>query len=263
MSDGGSAVAAGAQGRARDWLSTALASMLAVAALSLPAVAPAIYETTASIRGATGLGWYSSNWAGYAVERGPYRSVSGQWTVPRVVPTSRPTFSALWVGIDGVANTSLIQAGTEQDFYRGVAHYSAWWEVLPAPAVTIRSLAVRPGDRMTARIARVGTDRWRITISDARGGSYTTVRAYAGPGTSAEWIEEAPVVGWRTAALAIHGSTAFDNATVNGTGPRLIAADGGAMISGDLLVDVPSWPDRDGNGFALSQQGTAPAPPVS
>ena len=218
MIGAGLSTATRVRGRARNLLSTAMVSLFATAAFSLPATPPTTYEVPASIRTSTGLGWYSANWAGYVVDHGPYRSA---------------------------------------------AQYSAWWEVLPAPAVRIRSLAVRPGDRMTARIERVGTNRWRITISDARGGSYTTVRAYAGPGTSAEWIEEAPVVGWRTAALATHGSTAFDNATVNGTDPRLIAADGGAMIRGDLLVEVPSRPDRDGNGFTLSQQGTAPAPPVS
>ncbi|HXQ95312.1 MAG TPA: G1 family glutamic endopeptidase, partial [Candidatus Acidoferrales bacterium] len=112
----------------------------------------------------TGLGWYSSNWAGYAVANGPYRSVGGRWTVPQVAVSNGRGFSALWIGVDGFSNDSLIQAGTESDVYGGTTHYSAWWEILPAPAVVIRGLSIRAGDHIAASIARVSAGRWRITI---------------------------------------------------------------------------------------------------
>ena len=207
------------------------------------------------------LGWYSSNWAGYAIGGGRHSSVSAQWTVPTVSATTRPGYSALWVGIDGFTNDALIQAGTEADFYDGVAHYSAWWEILPAPAVTIRSLSIRPGDRVSVTIARVSSGHWRITIKDARSGSYTTTRAYSGPATSAEWIEEAPIVEGRATRLAVHGTVAFDNATLDGRSPKLAVENGGAMIRRGVLVDTPSAPDADANGFALAQRPVPPAPP--
>ena len=224
----------------------------------------AVYEgTPAAVRIPGNLGWYSSNWAGYAVGGGPYRSVSGEWTIPSVSASDRASFSALWVGVDVFSNASLIQAGTEADFYNGAAHYSAWWEILPAPAVRIRTLPVRAGDLITVTITRVSSGRWRITVRDARSGSYTTTRPFAGPGTSAEWIEEAPVIASRATPLAVHETVVIDNATMNGGSPHQVTDNGGAMIKRGVLVDTPSAPDADGNGFALAQQATPPGLPTA
>ena len=189
--------------------------------------------------------------------------MTGQWTVPAVSAAAGTGFSALWIGVDGFSNASLIQTGTEADVYGGRTHYSAWWEILPLPAVTIRGLAVRPGDRITASIARVATGRWRITIRDSRSGSYSTTRSYGGPGTSVEWIEEAPVVLSHSTSLAVRGRVVFDNVKANGVDPHLRASEGGAMIRRGMIVDIPSAPDADGNGFALAEQGTAPSRPAS
>lgn len=229
---------------------------------STPTLASASYEAAPAAARIPGtLGWYSSNWAGYAVGGGPHSSVSAQWTVPTLSASGRAGFSALWVGIDGFTSSALIQAGTEADFYNGAAHYTAWWEILPAPAVTIHTLPVRAGDRISVSIARVSSGRWRITIKDARSGSYSTTRTYAGPATSAEWIEEAPIVGGRATRLAVHGTVLFDNATLNGQSPNLVPDDGGAMIRRGVQVDTPSAPDADGNGFALAEQAVPPARP--
>ena len=231
---------------------------------SMTAMASTVYEATpAAVRLPGALGWYSSNWAGYTVGGGPYRSASGQWTVPTVSARGAAGFSAQWVGIDGFSNRSLIQAGTEADFYGGSAHYSAWWEILPAPAVRIRGLSVRAGDVITTTIARVSTGRWRITVKDARSGSFSTIRRYAGPGRSAEWIEEAPVVDGRATALAAHRTIVFDNVRVNGGNPDLVVDDAGAMIRRGVQADTPSAPDSDGNGFALAQQAVPPDRPAT
>ena len=243
----------------------AVAPVRVGAALASPSASadPVVHAATpAGVRSAGGLGWYSSNWAGYAVAAGPYRSVSGQWTVPAVVPTGRSSYSAQWVGVDGVSSDALIQAGTEVSFFNGTAHYAAWWEILPAPAVSIRTLTVRPGDVISVTIARVAPGRWRITLKDGRSGSFTTTRGYAGPGASAEWIEEAPLVGSRIPPLAPHAPVVFDNATVNGAMAQLSVADAGAMLRRGMIVDTPSAPDADGNGFVVAQQATQPAQPA-
>ena len=232
------------------------------AAASMPPAST--YEAgPAAARNPGGLGWYSSNWAGYAVAGGPYSSAGARWTVPAVGASYRGSYSALWVGIDGFTRSALIQAGTEADFHNGAAHYSAWWEILPAPAVTIRTLSVRPGDRMSVTIARVSSGRWRIVVSDARSGTYATTRAYSGSASSAEWIEEAPVVGGRITQLAVHGTIVFDHASLDGRNPGLATDDAGAMIRRGVLVDTPSAPDADGDGFALAEQATPPARPRS
>src|SRR5262249_38774453 len=106
------------------------------------------------------IGWQSRNWAGYVVEDGPYTSVSGQWIVPSV-STSQTGFSAAWRGVEGVENEQLIQVGTEHDAWDGRSRYWAWWEILPAPAVRITFLTIRPGDRITASIRRVSGHTWR------------------------------------------------------------------------------------------------------
>jgi hypothetical protein len=237
-------------------------------AARVPALAPVTASTLggstpAAARNPGGLGWYSSNWAGYAVAGGPYSSVGAQWTVPAVRASYRGSFSALWVGIDGFTSSALIQAGTEADYFNGAAHYSAWWEILPAPAVTIRTLSVRPGDRMSVTITRVSSGRWRIVVKDARSGSYATTRAYSGSASSAEWIEEAPIVGGRTTLLAAHSTVVFDHASLDGRNPGLVSLDAGAMIRRGFLADTPSAPDADADGFALAEQATSPPRPPS
>jgi hypothetical protein len=237
-------------------------------AARVPALAPVTASTLggstpAAARNPGGLGWYSSNWAGYAVAGGPYSSVGAQWTVPAVSVSYRRSYSAQWVGIDGFTSRALIQAGTEADYFNGATHYSAWWEILPAPAVTIRTLSVRPGDRMSVTITRVSSGRWRIVVKDARSGSYATTRAYSGSASSAEWIEEAPIVGGRTTLLAAHSTVVFDHASLDGRNPGLVSLDAGAMIRRGFLADTPSAPDADADGFALAEQATSPPGPPS
>jgi hypothetical protein len=237
-------------------------------AARVPALAPVTASTLggstpAAARNPGGLGWYSSNWAGYAVAGGPYSSVGAQWTVPAVSVSYRRSYSAQWVGIDGFTSRALIQAGTEADYFNGATHYSAWWEILPAPAVTIRTLSVRPGDRMSVTITRVSSGRWRIVVKDARSGSYATTRAYTGSASSAEWIEEAPIVSGRTTLLAAHSTIVFDHASLDGGNPGLVSLDAGAMIRRGFLVDTPSAPDADADGFALAEQATSPPRPRS
>lgn len=212
--------------------------------------------------GTTAAGWASSNWSGYAVTGSTYSSVTAKWTVPTVAPSKKATFSADWVGIDGFNNSDLIQTGTESDYFNHSAHYDAWWEILPSAETVIPSIAVKPGDTITASVTKLSGSAWRITITDG-GQSFTTTQTYTGPQTSAEWIEEAPTVGGRIAPLANYGQTAFDPGTVNGANPNLTASDGGLMVQKRRVVSTPSNPDSDTDGFNMAFGATAPAPPPS
>jgi Tfp pilus assembly protein PilW len=215
------------------------------------------------VAAAASFGWASSNWSGYAVTGSVYTAVTGAWTVPTVTASRRASYSASWIGIDGFNNSDLIQTGTEQDATSGGTHYYAWWEILPAAETQITTFAVHPGDHMTASITK-GTSGWTITISDASDrGTFSIVKSYSGPGTSAEWIEEAPTVGGRVATLASYGETTFDPGTANGANPGLVAADGGVMIQGRAQVSTPSGPDSDSDGFNMQYGSTSPAPPAS
>ncbi len=216
--------------------------------------------------GGSGFGWASSNWSGYAVtgSTGSYASVTGQWTVPTVQPSSGSTYSSSWIGIDGFNNSSLIQTGTEQDYYAGAAHYYAWWEILPAAETPITTMTITPGDKMSATIAQGSSGTWTITIADSTtGGTFTTAQAYSGPGSSAEWIEEAPTIGGHIATLAHYGQTTFDPGTVNNASPSLVTSDGGVMIQHRTQVSTPSLPDSDVDGFNIAYGSTSPSPPSS
>lgn len=209
-------------------------------------------------------GWASSNWSGYA-KTGTFTKATGAWVVPSVARSRKATYSSQWVGIDGFNNSNLIQTGTEADYYSGSAHYAAWWEILPAAETVIPSITVHPGDQMAASIAKGSGSSWTITLTDSTiGASFTTTQTYAGPGSSAEWIEEAPSVGGRIATLARYSSPdTFDPGTANGLSPALTAADGGVMIQKGVQVSTPSVPDRDTDGFNMAYGGTAPAAPGS
>jgi hypothetical protein len=217
-----------------------------------------------SERAARNAGWASSNWSGYA-RTGTYTRVTGGWVVPSVASSRKATYSSQWVGIDGFNNSNLIQTGTEADYYNGSAHYAAWWEILPAAETVIPSITVRPGDHMTASITKGSGSTWTITITDTTTSkSFSTVKTYTGPGTSAEWIEEAPSVGGRIAPLARYSSPdRFDPGTANGRNPGLTVADGGVMIQKNVQVSTPSRPDGDTDGFNMAYGSTAPAAPGS
>jgi hypothetical protein len=244
-------------------LAAASSSALLTAAPMSAAAAPAVFHHP-NIPGHAirNVGWSSGNWSGYA-KAGSYTRATAQWVVPSVSATTQASYSSAWVGIDGFNNSSLIQTGTESDYYSGAAHYNAWWEILPAAETRINSITVHPGDVMTASITKGSGTSWTITINDTTNGqSFTTTQNYTGAGTSVEWIEEAPSIGGRVATLAHYSSPdLFDPGTANGVNPGLTANDGGYMVQKQRIVSIPSVPDADTDGFNVSYGSTAPPPP--
>jgi hypothetical protein len=245
------------------------ALLLLAAALCVTPAAPAVGSRPrigARIpSGATSAaGWASSNWSGYAVSGGPFTSITGEWDVPAVSPTKRATYSSNWIGIDGFNNSSLIQTGTEQDYYNRSSHYYAWWEILPAAETVITTMTVKPGDHMSASIKQSQGSSWTITLTDVTTGqSFTSSKTYTGPLTSAEWIEEAPTVGGHVAPLAHYGSSVFDPGTVNGGSPSFVPSEGGVMIQSNTQVSTPSLPDADVDGFRVTYGSAVPSAPGS
>lgn len=228
---------------------------------------------------AQALGWASSNWSGYAIttsSASPYTGITGHWTVPAVTRSRGATYSAAWAGIDGFNSSALIQTGTEQDSYYGQAHYAAWWTTsAQGYAEQVIGKPVSPGDAMSAAIAETATSGvWTITLADTtRHWSFSTTVNYTGPGTSAEWVIEAPTISngftSNVAPIAHYGSPlTFDPGTVSvggtPTSPGLVASDGGELIQGyNQVVSIPSAPDSDADGFNMAYGPFAPAAPRS
>ena len=187
-------------------------------------------------------------------------------------------YSSDWIGIGGgctdasctATDSTLIQTGTEQDVASsGAPSYSAWWEIIPGPSLTITSMTIHPGDSMSASIAQVVPGLWKITISDTSDGqSYTTTVPYTSTESTAEWIQETPLIlgtGAGFAALPNLTSPKFDLATTNGAPANLKPSEEMDLVdSSGNVIGAPSAPDPDGDGFnACTWSGTCTAPSSS
>jgi hypothetical protein len=160
----------------------------------------------------------SFDWSGYAVASDlnyPQPIVTGvnaSWTVPAVKFSMVNSFSAVWIGIGGQFDGTLIQAGTEQDSTNGQGTYSAWYEMLNSSAVTIDSLRVMPGDRIMASISLLDptNNTWLIEIHDVTSEqSFQKNVTYVSSMLSAEWIVELPYTGSPYVTLADFGQVTF------------------------------------------------------
>jgi len=238
------------------------ALVVAVATTTVPASASASTVASGSMIRASGQ--RSTNWSGYALG-GTFSSITGSWVVPTVAPAATTTYSSTWIGIDGFANANLIQTGTESDVIKGVVHYDAWWEILPAAEHVIAKMVVRPGDHMGASISHGVGKKWTITLTDTTSGaSFALTHGYKGSGTSAEWIEERPEVGSTLSTLANYGSTTFTGLTANRAAPGLVPSEALSMVgnTGTAVISTPSAPSAHGDAFAVAYGPVAPVAPA-
>jgi Peptidase A4 family len=146
-----------------------------------------------------------------------YAEVWGEWVVPDVSNSSKSHLngnlvSSTWVGIGGwstpAGSQDLIQDGTEQDWqYPGFSTYNAWYEQLPAQAVTFPDLAVGANDTVIA-LTFASDASGRVSASGGYAGFqmknvtrnlvskpvvYQAPGAYQFFGGTVEWIEERPL----------------------------------------------------------------------
>ncbi len=172
----------------------------------------------------------SLSWAGYTIERNSNPqfeviAVSASWIVPKVNASAGNGYSAIWIGIGGELEKSLIQVGTEQDATNGQDTYAAWYELLPSFAVRLTGIAVSPGDTIIASINLVNSDtnQWSIQISDATTGqAFSQNVVYNSTRSSGEWIVERPTINNKIGTLADFGNITFTDCHVNvnnATGP--------------------------------------------
>jgi hypothetical protein len=228
----------------------------------------------------------SSNWFGYnagALERGGalFNSITADWTVPAVSPhaAGQAGDSATWIGIGGgcldagctLADATLIQTGTEQDVDSGGrTSYYAWWEPVPAPAVTIGGFNVAPGDHIHASVAEAvpNSEVWTVALTDTtRHESFSTTVPYSSTHTTAEWIEETPLTfgsdGVGEASLPNLTDTEFANAAVNGAPANLATGEQVRLVdaSGHVIA-TPSAPFAGATAFADCTWSAQCAPPA-
>jgi Peptidase A4 family len=261
-------------------LLAALSAAVALAASAGAASAGGAHGQLLQVRANTNQ---SSNWFGYnlgTVERGGtlFNSITGDWTVPTVSQHTKnqEEDSSDWIGIGGgcvdanclVGDNTLIQTGTEQDVSAtGQTSYSAWWELVPAPSISI-SMTVQPGDHMHASIAELvaDSDVWTITLQDVtQNETFTQTVPYPSTHLTAEWIEETPLlIGTNAgfASLPNLSSPVFDLATVNGQAANLNASEEIQLIdSNSNVIGTSSAPDPDADGFNACTWATSCSAP--
>ena len=135
----------------------------------------------------------SSNWSGYVETNRPFTAITGTFAVPSVTRYLAGSTVSEWVGVDGWANRSLIQAGVNEVAQSsGEVIVEPWWEVLPARQKDATGVVVAVGDTVTVSIGKVSGAMWSISLTDRTNGDvFRTTKEYEGQLSSAEWIVEA------------------------------------------------------------------------
>jgi hypothetical protein len=228
----------------------------------------------------------SNNWSGYnrgSLETGTptlFSQVSSDWTVPTASQhtAGQAENSSTWIGIGGgclnatclATDNTLIQTGTEQDVgATGVATYSAWYELIPAPSIQV-SLTVRPGDHIHADIRELvsSSNVWTITLTNTTtGANFTTTVPYSSTKGTVEWIEETPLLIGTNAGFSTMPNLSaanFDNARTNNATAALNQNEQINLVtSTGATVATPSAPDVEADGFNVCTFATTCAPPAS
>jgi hypothetical protein len=210
----------------------------------------------------------SRNWAGYVATNGQYSSVSGSWIVPEVNQNnSSVAAEATWVGIGGVTSSDLIQSGTQtlQD-EQGNVYDEAFVEILPEASKAI-PVTVKPGDSVSVSILETQPNLWKIDFTNNTNNQhYQTTMAYTSSLSSADWIEETPVVGRFLLPIANFGSVNFVNGvTVKNGQTETIKSAGAQAISMDSsfnqVLATPSNLTDAGNSFTVTRSSVPSTTP--
>jgi hypothetical protein len=203
--------------------------------------------------------YLSRNWDGYIdLIRGPrkaFQSVGSTFRVPTVnvlTTTDGPAgnMASQWVGLDGTtANSPTVeQTGVAEwlDSNFGVSHYVAWWEMLPAPAVTVGN--VSPGDLIRANVHAYGPSvpaGFVLTLTDqtqhrssVRAVKFNTLTP---PRDSSEVITELPSSSGGAMDLTDYGNVLYSNSsTSTSSTPHSLASNGAYTAHKVILVDSGS-----------------------
>lgn len=166
----------------------------------------------------------TANWAGYVVhDANPLDLARGSFTVPTLDCAATPNAGvSFWVGVGGVIYLSasqqepLLQTGVTAQCTNGTEQDFGWWEEVPSTpnyAENFTNFAVKPGDTLSAEVAKTTDGQWETILVDestglegvmVTGGGWgvtptsadsfvpqgtTTDLSYPG-GTTAEWITE-------------------------------------------------------------------------
>jgi hypothetical protein len=225
----------------------------------------------------------SYNWSGYVLTGGSFHGVVDTWTVPTVTALAGLHYSSDWVGIGGWTDGTLVQAGTEADNDGSTTAYGAWTEILPAAEDPL-TLAIHPGDTITTSVEEIKANVWEMKVEDAttKQSQERTVEYSGSSHASVEAIHERPCIADGCTSLEDLATLAdTSNVTFN---PGKYSTKAGAKPKKPLLkpsktqklnqvfmvnnedtaiIESPSLPDSDKDGFTVAYGSTSPPPPSS
>ncbi len=205
----------------------------------------------------------SANWAGYedSGAGAQFTEVTASWVVPTV---SENTYgdSSTWIGIDGItSHADLVQTGTDQSWSAAGPVYYAWYELLPEGSVELGT--VFPGDHITAKIDETRPGNWTISVDDVtQHVDWAQSVPYSAPGTTAEWVEEAPTSSFDNSieALADFGTVEFSNMAVGGPGTASATGSPIYMVAHSKIIAYPTQYAPFTDSFSVVY-GTLKSPP--
>jgi len=163
----------------------------------------------------------SLNWSGYGLtgHTGGFTSVEAAFVVPALLSCggNEQSASSFWAGIDGLGTGTVEQDGVDASCDNGITVYTPWYEMYPASPVVFSGLAVSPGDAMQASVTYEGSNSYKLRLLDVTTGhsASTTQTLKGATKASAECIAEDP--GNTPVPYAQYGSVSFTSCTVNGT----------------------------------------------
>ena len=142
--------------------------------------------------GTGGLINYSSNWSGYAVTGGTFKTVTSSWTQDAISCTSNSeeTDMSPWVGIDGYSSKTVEQTGSSGDCDGLTPDYYTWYEMYPKNPVIINE-TVQPDDQFTATVTHTAGTDYTLTLEDiTQGWTNKVTKSITAKDDSAEAVME-------------------------------------------------------------------------
>lgn len=213
----------------KDILSKALRAAVATAVICLQTYPS--YGAPEQLGRKADFSVFTSNWSGYISDISGVLAqrvvgVNGTFNVPKVssscfIQNRQTSFAmryevAVWIGIGGTEENSLVQTGiiaqksvlsfptskhsTKAPKFSYI-HISPFYEMLPNPPVRLHGMDMHQGDEVSASISKLRGTRNDFTIritDDTNGKSFKKIviypvsQAYPLPKMSAEWIVERP-----------------------------------------------------------------------
>jgi len=207
----------------------------------------------------------SRNWAGYVINSNGITAISASWTVPKIQCQSTGSKEivsqavSVWIGIDGLGTAIPEQVGTYGLCAYGSPRYFAWEEdpSLASPGAQIVFPEIYYGEHITASIAYLGKNQFRLSIADAQEGDNRTFTVIISntARASAEWIVEDP---WDTKTGNYISLPTFQPVTFSDCSAAV------NNVAGSILQNqASSWSMTDSNGNiivtpqGLNQTGTS------